>query len=398
MALRSRSAVILCLLTGAALGASWPSAAAPYRPPSDGQVLVELPDGPADPAQRALRRWRQQLGAEPRNAALAQQVAAVHLRRLAAEGDPRDAGLAQAALAPWWNEPSPPVELRVQRAVLRQFGHDFDGARADLLAVTESHPDHAQAWSWLAAIAMVQARWADARVACGRLPDSVSPLMSTACDAAVDAATGQARRAAARIEAALAAEADADPALRLWAMTRLAEAYERLGETRPAEATYRAALALGIEDTYLRAAYADFLLDQGRPADVLTLLAGRERNDLYLLRLAIAGRQVGHARAASWRNALAARFDAARLRGDKAHQKEEARFALEVLGEPARALELAQANFGVQRESADARVLMEAAVAARRSDAAAPALRWRREAGIESPVLARLAAALEGAR
>ena len=91
---------------------------------------------------------------------------------------------------------------------------------------------------------------------------------------------------------------------------------------------------------------------------VLVLLKDKERSDLLLLRLAIAGKATGAAQAAAWSDALSARFDAARLRGDALHQKEEARFALAVLGQPKRALPLASANYTLQREPADARVLL----------------------------------------
>ena len=57
---------------------------------------------------------------------------------------------------------------------------------------------------------------------------------------------------------------------------------------------------------------------------------------------------------------------------------------------------LASANYALQREPADARVLLEAAVAAREPAAAEPALRWLAESGAESVVLRQLAAQLKG--
>ena len=108
------------------------------------------------------------------------------------------------------------------------------------------------------------------------------------------------------------------------------------------------------------------------------------------------GKVTGAPQAAAWADALGARFDAARLRGDALHQKEEARFALAVLGQPKRALPLASANYALQREPADARVLLEAAVAAREPAAAEPVLRWLDETGAESVVLRQLAAQLKG--
>ena len=93
---------------------------------------------------------------------------------------------------------------------------------------------------------------------------------------------------------------------------------------------------------------------------------------------------------------MAARFEAARLRGDSVHQREEARFALAVARDPARALRLAEQNWRVQKEPADARVLLEAAAAARAPAAAAPVLAWLADTGCEWPRLRALAASLRG--
>jgi len=174
-------------------------------------------------------------------------------------------------------------------------------------------------------------------------------------------------------------------------LTRLAEIEERRGEFAAAEAAFREALALDVADVYLLSAYADFLLDRGRAADVLTLLKDRGRADVLLLRLALAARLANDPRAAQWASELSARFDAARARGDRTHEKEESRFALALRGDATRALRLAVANHELQREPADARVLLEAAVAARSRAAAAPVLQWLETNRVESVVLRALA-------
>ena len=95
---------------------------------------------------------------------------------------------------------------------------------------------------------------------------------------------------------------------------------------------------------------------------------------------------------------VAARFAAAQARGDTTHQKEEARFALAVLGQAERALLLAQANYALQREVADARILLEAALAAHQPAAAAPVLQWMASSGVESVTLQALAARIKALR
>ena len=180
-------------------------------------------------------------------------------------------------------------------------------------------------------------------------------------------------------------------------LTRLAEIEERRGDFGAAEASYRQALALGVTDGYLLAAYADFLLDRGRPAEVMALLKDKTRSDLLLLRVTLAAKALGSPQLAALAATLAARFDAARLRGDTTHQKEQSRFALAIQGRPQEALALASDNYALQREPADARTLLEAAIAAKQPAAAAPVLKWLAESHIESVALSALAERLKGA-
>jgi tetratricopeptide (TPR) repeat protein len=371
--------------------AAGPALAAPRQPTSDAEVLERLPARALDPRQREMSELRRQLAARPDDLDLALRLARRYYAEVAAEGDPRYIGYAQAALAPWWSLPDPPQRVRVMRAILLQFNHQFDAAVADLQAAVKADPADGEAWAWLAAIAMVRADYALARSACEGGAPQASATVAAGCRAHVDATTGHAAAAATALRTALRDDPQADAGERLWALTRLAEIEQRRGRTAAAEAAYREALALGITDGYLLAAYADFLLDQGRAAEVLALLQGRERSDLLLLRLALAAKASADPQQARWQRDLAARFDAARLRGDTVHQKEESRFALQLLGDAPRALALARENYAVQREPSDARTLLEAALAARQPEAAAPVRAWMKSSGIESFVLQDLA-------
>ena len=369
--------------------------AAPFTPASDAQVLATVPARASDPAARELAALRQAWRQQPNDLATALRLAERSFAQVGAEGDPRYIGQAQAVLQPWWTLPDPPVAVRVLRAQLLQFDHRFDAALADLDAALAAQPDNGTAWSWRTAILMVQADYGRARQSCERLAPLATPLIGAACLAQVDAVTGHAAEAASRLRAALDANPQADAAERLWSLTRLAENEERRGAYAQAEAAFRTGMALGLSDVYLQAAYADFLLDRGRPAEVLTLLADGARADVLLLRLALAAKAAGTRDTSRWRDALAARFDAARQRGDTSHRKEESRFVLALQGATARALQLAQQNFAEQREPADARILLEAALAARQPDAARPALDWMAANRVESVVLQGLAAQLK---
>ena len=86
------------------------------------------------------------------------------------------------------------------------------------------------------------------------------------------------------------------------------------------------------------------------------------------------------------------------MRGDTLHRQEESRFQLAIEGNKTRALELAVANWAIQREPYDARILLEAAVAAGRRDAAQPVLDWLAQSKHEDPMLAALAQKLTGGK
>lgn len=378
---------VLGPVLAALLSLAPPVSAAPYIPARDAQVLEKLPLRPADPVARELRQLRAQLAARPQHADLAEKVARRYFGLAMAEGDPRYVGYAEAALRPWTDGVRLPANLRVIRALLRQYKHDFAGALDDLAIALESNPGNVEIHAWRAAIFMVQARYPEARAECAALAPNASELFATGCVAYVDATTGKAKPAYDRLSAALARRPDAAPESKLWNLTRLADMAGRLGDPKAAEAHFRAALALGVTDNFLLAAYADFLLDQKRPADAAALLKDWSRSDTLLLRLALAESALRSPTAALRIQALDDRFSEAALRAGKLHLQEEARFRLHLKNDARGALRLAQENWQTQREPRDAAILLEAALAAGDRAAARPALEWLKRSGYEDPAL-----------
>ncbi len=284
-------------------------------------------------------------------------VAREALVRAGTESDPRWLGRAQAALAPWWHDPSPPHEVLVLRATLRQSQHEFEAALGDLREALRQDPADPQVWLTLAVVLQVRGELDEARASCRPLVRLASPLVATACSASVEGQLGLADPAAAALIRALDGATDEAP-VRAWALGILGELHARLGHAPEAERRFREALALTPRDAWLLGALADLLLDTQRPAEVLALLAGETAIDSLLLRLAIAEKRLG--RGGPYAVELGARHAAARARGDRTHLREEARHALEVAGDARAALALARENWTIQREPADARVLAEA--------------------------------------
>lgn len=369
------------------IGAAYPE---PYRPTDDTQVLQRLSFKAADPVARELATLRTDLRRDPHNLESAVKLATRYIEQGRSEGDPRFLGQAQAVLSPWWNEQTPPPTMLLLRATIRQNAHEFDQALADLDQVLALQPTNAQAWLTKAAILQVQSRYDEARRACQRLARLAASHVLLGCLSDIAAVTGQSAKTRELLRQVLS-----DPGLigreRIWIATILAETSARIGAIREAEQYFAEAFKVGVKDHYVLGAYADFLLDQHRYQDVLPLLQSETRADGLLLRLTLAEQALKLPSFRSHTAELAVRFAASRDRGTTVHVREEARFILTLQHDAQRALPLAQANWNVQREPADARILLESALAAGNRSAAQPVLDWMKSTRVEDFHLQQLA-------
>jgi tetratricopeptide (TPR) repeat protein len=368
--------------------------AAPYIP-SRGQQVIETLPRRGDPVQQQLRSLRAELNARPTDVALATSVAQRYIALGRSETDPRYLGYAQAALAPWWAQVAPPPKVRLLRATLLQSTHQFGPALDDLKGVLAAEPTNAQAWLTQATVQTVLGDYAGATTSCAHLSSLSIELITVTCIANVGTVTGRSLKSEQLLDLTLERSSNAPPELREWALTLLAEMAQRRGDVVAAQGRYARALAMAPNDSYLLGAYADFLLEQRRPAEVLALLRDQSRIDALLLRRALAlqqqQQQGGQAKAlADDVKELAARFDAAAMRGDTVHQREQARFEMTLRQDARTALALARKNWAVQREPADVRIYLEAALLARDTAAAKPAIDWVAQHRIEDVAAARL--------
>ena len=366
-----------------AMAAASVACAKPFVPATDDVVLEQLPLAANDPTARRLASLRAGLTQAPGDLTRATTLAREYVAIGRASGDPRYAGYAQAALAPWWKLDRPPVDVLMLRATLRQRQHDFPAALRDVGTVLAATPLDAQAHLMRATILTVQGDFATAAKACAVLEIAASELLWSACADGVGAMTGRLPESYRHLAAVLERNPKADPPTRVWVLTALAEMAERAGLAAAAERHFRDALRIEPDDVYLLAAYADFLLDQGRAGEVTPLLRNRTRADTLLLRAGLAAAATRSADAADTLEQLRSRFAASRLRGDRVHLREEARFTLELLGDAQAALGLALDNWAVQKEPGDALVLLQAAVGANDLAATQNMTDWVRHAGLQ---------------
>jgi tetratricopeptide (TPR) repeat protein len=356
--------------------------AEPIVPLRDDQVIEVLPASSG--SRDEDRRLRKQLAERPDDAALAVSVARRGLERAREAGDPRFAGLALAALRPWPDAATAPADVLLMRGTLQQYLHEFDAAVASLrqLLARAGGERMAQGWLTLATVLRVQGRYAESDAACSRVGLAGAQLHARAClaeNAALRGAVGNARQTF----RALLADPRLPPATRGWLLTSLAELEQRDGRAAAADAAFRDALRLG-PDSYASVAYADFLIEQGRPGEALKVLKDETRTDAVLLRLAIAGTRAQAPTAARDVAEMRERIALANERPDakKFHGREQALFALHVDRAAARALELARGDVEQQREALDVLVLAEAARASGEAGAIDEARRLKAAMGL----------------
>jgi hypothetical protein len=367
-----------------AFAAAAPAAAAGDRfVPADPAFVVAnvsstLPDETLRPLVTA---WQQDRGD-----ATAIALANALLDRAHARREPLYIGRAEAVLAARATLAGANATVRRLYAQTLQYRHDFQAAARLLDTVLGSNPRDAAARSLRASVRLVQGDFAGARADCAQLigADGALARIGFACLAEALAGSGEIERARTLLATIPTGSAEADSYL----LAVRAELAERSGDLVSSIAGYQAALALSPNDDSVRAALADALAAGGRRDEAYALL-DVERPSLALrvrrALLASGPRRAELTRIAGEWLALEA------SRGDARHDREAALLALGA-GRPASALEYATANFAVQRELPDVRVLAHAAVAARDTGAQRELRRWLDSTGFRDVVTARILA------
>lgn len=371
--------------------------AKPIIPNDDSQVLETLATKALPSAQQeAIRSARERWRADPQNIDVAAKLARLYIGESRRSADPRYLGYAEAVLEPWTKQSTRmPIPIRVLKATIAQRNHQFKFALSEIAVVLKQAPMEPEALLMRATIQQVQADYEGARESCKSLYSLSTLMIGMVCTAQVDGLTGQAESAFQRISKLVnIQQAGLTPEIAEWMLSTQVELAQRIGREEDVSKGFNRLMEGGYASPETKAAYADWLIKHQRFQDVITLTSKEIKDDGLLLRLAIAEVALHLPSAEVHRNLLKDRFAAARLRGDGVHQREEARFTLELLHQPIQALALAQKNWTVQREPADAHVLLAAAIAAHQPVVATPVMEWLKRSNIQDMELHRQASSL----
>lgn len=363
-ALRRRAFSIAALIIALTVETALAAPTAIETDYSDQEILITLPtEVSAD--------------TPPVNATTAADRVQAYLTRARAEGDPRYLGYGQALIEGWPDERMTD-RLRILSATLDQSLHRFEPARAQLTQVIDQSVDQAQvsqARLTLANLELVQGRYAAARGHCEHLATALPGLIAASCMAQVDARTGNPNDAYETLKTLTRRASEQDITSLLWAEGTLADIAAQLGKPE-AEQHWRRVLTLAPDDLYTRTQLADWLLAKGDARSVVTLTDQYEQIDSLAVIRAIAMKQLGQADGDRLAARLEERFREARWRGNLLHQRDLARYALDIAGDTDTALSYAQRNWQDQREPLDTRLLLRAAIAAEDETLVAEVRAW----------------------
>lgn len=366
---------------------------APYLPQHDSTVLQAVP-ARNDPKVKLMRKLRAELDAKPHDVILADKLARAYVDFGRQLGDAHYSGYATAVIAPWMKQDPPPVPVLVTNAVILQFLHKFDASREQLKAAIKRAPDNRNAWLTLASVDEVQGRYDDANTDCVHTAQAGGPTLGILCSGGLRSFIGHAEQAQKMLGLISAPASNIPKPVESYIQDFLAETAERLGEWKQVEMHFKKALSYTPEDNFTLVNYADFLLEQGRPKEVLKLLAHHQSSDTAFLRITLAQQALHSPDLARYVWITAARFEALTLRGSHLYAREHSRFALQLLHDPQLALKLAIRNWKVQRAPPDQLVFLQAALAANKPEAARPVLEQLDKTHLQDPIIEPLAAKL----
>ena len=247
-------------------------------------------------------------------------------------------------------------------AELLQQRHQFAAALERLDRTLLHAPDDVRALALRANIQLVRGQFMNARRDCMALLAQGAGALGTGCVAEVLAGTGDLARAQTLLEPQLAASNATGP-VHSWLFSIDADIADRRGDAARAESSWRAALKADQGNEPARAELADALIRRGAAREALALVDGAPATVALLLRKLQAQIWLGADARTATRRSLDERLEVDALRGERLHLREAAELTLRIDKEPAAALPLATENFEVQRETRDARLLHDAAVA-----------------------------------
>jgi tetratricopeptide (TPR) repeat protein len=355
-------------------------AAERFRPVAPEYVVLRVPARATNDPIAILERRHSQ---RPEDQSVAAELAGLYVQRARTQREARFFGRAEVLLQPWVARPDASgATLRVQADIL-QNRHDFAGALRLLNVAIERDSRDVGARLMRASVHLVEGRAMEARSDCAAVLAGGESAAGTACLAQVLGDTGELAQAESLLKGLLAKGDELSADMRGWVAWLQADFADRRGDARRSEMFLREALQATPFNEGVRSALADVLIARGACREALAVVDLPAPSIGLLARRARAQKALGESSLEATREQISDVLNLASRRGERPHLREEALIAMDVDGDSERALPLARANFEVQRETLDVRLLARAARARGDREALDIVARWLRETGFE---------------
>ena len=369
--------------------------AKPYVPQDLKEVLEKLPFKANDENSKELALFKKLMNtyaqANSTSIFIPLALANKYFDLAVSKGDTRYIGYAQAVIKPYLN--SKEIGILLIHGQLLQYNHQFNEALTVFNEVLKISSDELMAHAWIANTLLVQGKYDQMSQSIDKLKalidqSAYSQVLTAILQSQLDTHKGKVSTALKRYEDVL--KITKEPETRVWILTRLGETETWMDNFSKANQYFKEAISYGIDDVYLLGAYSDLLLQQNRTLEVINLLKNWESSDILLLRLAIAEKIANSPKAKLHEQMLIDRFAAARMRNDKLHLTEEARFNLFFLANADEASKLALESFQEQKTYSDVRIMFESAMTLKDPSRAELARKWMKDTHFESPYLQKM--------
>lgn len=346
-------------------------------------------------ASEPLREAMLALRAKPDDLGAAMAAARMVIAEGRTAGDSRLVGAALGVLRPFMANPN--AETLYLAASARQYQHDFAGAIALLDRAIAKDPRYLDALLTRATVQTVLGRYDRALPDCQAIHALPQPQVGFLCQATALIQSAEAPALYERLKAITEVRGALDPALQGWAVGLMGEIAMLQGNADLAIQHLTAVVAKDPLALRERLLLVDVLLGERLSDQALTLLEGTPEIDGVLIRRVLAREMQGESATAD-RKELARRFQLNLDLGLTAHAREETRYFLQIAKDDPLALQRSEVNWALQHEIEDAQLLIDAAEAAGRPQAAAPVLAWIAEQKVVVPGMRIPASVVEAAK
>ncbi len=331
--------------------------------------------------------WHQQ----PNNVQFATQLAEHYVKQAKQINRDLYLYLAKQTLENWWNQKNPPLAVLSLRAYLYQAEHQFSQARADWQQLSQRQPDNLTARFSLALLQQIQGDYKAAIKSCKSLLKLQQLTLSTLCQSSIQSVNGHAQRSY-KLLKVLLKSMPSDDVWRQWTLATMAEIATRLGNMNVAESHFKQVLNGVSGDAYLKVRYADFLLQQQRPNDLLEQFSIPYDDPALLLRQVHAARLINNRKQIEkYQSHLSQRLNLPHqdLRQDEPSLQAAilAYYYLNIDKQPKQALHYAKLNWETQKASEDLRLLLRAAQLTDDKKALDVIQQWREKTALEDVIL-----------